>query len=126
MMFTAIRFLALLAVAVAAPPASELDTRSTSSVELLVQATVDSETPQDSNISAGASASREATDGEHTCDPITAVSDVFSAVPIFLSANGGFEAALGKAVESLDGCTIQYFGQIILGAGQSQLGSLCR
>lgn len=125
MIFSAIRFVGLLAVAVAAPLASELDTHSTRSVELPNQATIASDTERDPNTKAGAPDTRDAT-GEPTCDPFTAVGDVLGAVPIFLSAHGGFEPALAQAVESLDGCTIQYFGQIILGAGQSPLGSLCR
>mmetsp|Transcript_18492 Transcript_18492/g.60530 ORF Transcript_18492/g.60530 Transcript_18492/m.60530 type:complete len:125 (+) Transcript_18492:61-435(+) len=124
MIFSAIRFFGLLAVAVAAPLASELDTHSTRSVELPNQATIASDTERDTNTKAGAPDTRDA--GEPTCDPLTAVGDVLGAVPIFLSAHGGFELALAQAVESLDGCTIQYFGQIILGAGQSPLGSLCR
>jgi len=69
---------------------------------------------------------RQGAEDEPVCDPLSAVTDVLMAVPVFLSANGGFEAALAKAVASLDGCTIKYFGAIILGAGESPLGSLCR
>ena len=60
------------------------------------------------------------------CNPLDAVGDLLEAVPIFLSANGGFEPALAKAAQSLDPCTMQLFGQIVLGAGNSPLGSLCR
>jgi len=46
--------------------------------------------------------------GEETgCDPLSAIGDVFGAVPVFLSANGGFESALAAAVQSLEPCTIE-------------------
>jgi hypothetical protein len=114
MTFTAIRFAALLAVTIAAPLTSGLDDHLMNSAELPNQATILSGSVQDTSTV------------EPACNPLAAVGDVLSAVPVFLNAHGGFNSALEGAVASLDACTIQYFGEIILGAGQSPLGSLCR
>lgn len=55
-----------------------------------------------------------------------AIGDLLGVVPTFLTAHGGFEAALAKAVAELDSCTLEALNSLVFALGDSPLGSLCR